>query len=84
MLRWVIVRGEGCDRVECLCCVSLSKITPIVDRALQGGIGAPHQQVEPAGPVVRDLLADVVAVLHSHDRLKAIDVAARLREIAPD
>jgi len=62
----------------------VDQITPIVDRALKGWIGAQRQEVEPAGPVPRDLLTDVAAVLHGHDRLKATDVAARLREIAPD
>lgn len=49
-------------------------------KALRGGARL-QQEAEEPGP--RDLLADTVAVLGEEDMVKATDVAARLRTLAP-
>lgn len=51
----------------------------IAARAVELRSGARHVTVE-----ARDLLADVFSVLRGEDMVKATDVAARLRELAPD
>lgn len=53
--------------------------TRIAARAVELRSGARHQKVE-----ARDLLADVASVLRGEDKVKATDIAARLRELAPD
>lgn len=62
---------------------TIDQLTPIVERACQAWTTT-GRTAAPAGPVERDLLDDVWQALRGVDRLKATDVAARLREIAPD
>ena len=59
-------------------------LTPIVERAVGTWTGS-ARPVEPDEPDTgRDLLADVAEAMRGADRLKATDVTARLREIAPE
>jgi hypothetical protein len=62
----------------------VDQITPIVHRALDTWADAKKRAERPVRPVGRDLLADVAEAMAGADRLKATDVAARLREVAPD
>lgn len=52
----------------------------IAQRAIERRGAAARQTTEQH----RDLLADVAAVLHGQDAVKASDIAARLRDLAPD
>jgi S-DNA-T family DNA segregation ATPase FtsK/SpoIIIE len=63
----------------------VDQITPVVERALETWTRPAGQaeQSDQAGSG-RDLLDDVWRALRGQDRVKATDVAARLREIAPD
>ncbi|HEY9418431.1 MAG TPA: zonular occludens toxin domain-containing protein, partial [Pseudonocardia sp.] len=60
------------------------QLTPIVERACGLWTGLKRAGTGAEGPVGRDLLDDVWTALRGEDRVKATDVAARLREIAPD